>query len=160
MEFRSNRLTNLMIGLIAAFIGVFNLFMFLTFSDRGAPAFLGVLGIILLLISSVAFTYRSSVRIDKRRMLIEKTLGALFWGRTRHFQIHDFQKVGITMGSRTNAGGPTTIYFVQLLGLHNLSIPGSSSDFAAILSKARKISQFIDLPVDDSPRMGFFGSRL
>ena len=160
MQFTSDRITAVMIGLIAAFIGAFNLLLFLAFADQGAPAFLALLAIILMLVSSVAFTYRSSVRIDKQTMLVEKTLRALCWARTQHFQIQDFQKVGITMGSRSSAGGPTTIYFVQLLGLNNLSIPGSSTDLATILSKARKISEFTDLPVDETPRIGFFGGRL
>jgi len=160
MEFRSNKLIGIAVGLITGFIGVFNLLMFLTFSDQGAPFFLGLLGIIFIIISVAAFTFRKLVRIDKKRILVERAIRALFWKKIQLFAIEDFNGIGITKGSRGHKySGPTTIYFVQLLGRENVSIPGSSPDLGTILSRARQISGFVNLPIDETPRirMTLFG---
>jgi hypothetical protein len=160
MEFRSNRLVGIAVGLITGFIGVFNLLFFLTLADQGAPLFLGLLGIIFVMISIAAFTFRKLVRIDKERILVERAIGALLWKQIQFFPIEDFNGIGITKGSRSNKySGPTTIYFVQLLGRKNVSIPGSSPDLGTILSRARQISGFVNLPIDETPRirMTLFG---
>jgi len=160
MEFKSNRLVGIAVGVIAGFIGVFNLLFFLTLGDQGAPFFLGLLGIIFIIVSIVAFTFRKLVRIDKERILVERAIRALFWKKIELFGIEEFNGIGITKGSRGHKySGPTTIYFVQLLGRKNVSIPGSSGDLGAILSRARQISGFVNLPIDETPRirMTLFG---
>lgn len=154
MEFTSNRLIGIAVGLIAGFIGIFNLLFFLTLSDQGAPFFLGLLGIIFIIISIVAFTFRKLVRIDKERIRVERAIRAFFWKKTELFPIEDFNGIGITKGSRGHKNsGPTTIYFVHLLGKKNVSIPGSSPNLGAILSRARQISRFVNLPIDEIPRI-------
>ena len=154
MEFKSNRLFGIAAGLITGFIGAFNLLFFLTLRDQGAPLFLGLLGIIFIIVSIAAFTFRKLVRIDKERILVERAVGALFWKKIELFPIEDFNGIGITKGSRSGKhSGPTTIYFVQLLGRKNVSIPGSSPDLGAILSRARQISGFVNLPIDETPRI-------
>ena len=155
MEFTSNRLIGIAVGLIAGFIGVFNLSLFLTFTDEGAPSFLGLLGIFFIIVSIVASTFRKLVRIDKDRILVERAIGAFFWKKIQYFPIEDFERVGITQGSRGGGkySGPTTVYCVQLLGRKNVSIPGSSPDLGTVLSRAQQISGFVNLPIDETPRI-------
>ena len=154
MEFRSNRLICIAAGLITGFIGVFNLMLFVTFSEQGAPLFLGVLGVIFIIISIAAFTFRKIVRIDKEGVLVERAIRAFFWKQVQLIPIGDFSKIGITTGSRSGEySGPTTIYCIQLLGRKNVSIPGSSHDLGAVLSTARQISGFVNLPIDEKPRI-------
>ena len=154
MEFRSNKLICIAAGVITGFIGVFNLMLYVTFSDQGAPSFLGVLGGIFIIISITAFTFRKIVRIEKEGVLVERAIGAFFWKKVQLIPVGDFNGIGITTGSRsTTYSGPTTIYFVQLLGRKNISIPGSSPDLDTVLSTARQISGFMNLPIDETPRI-------
>lgn len=154
MEFRSNKLIGIAVGLITGFIGVFNLLLFVMFSDQGAPFFLGLLGVIFIIISIAAFTFRKIVRIDKERVLVERAIRAFFWKKVQLIPIEDFNGIGITTGSRsTKYSRPTTIYFVQLLGRKNVSIPDSSPDLGTVLSTARQISGFVNLPIDETPRI-------
>ena len=154
MEFRSNKLICIAAGVITGFIGIFNVMLYLTFSDQGAPLFLGVLGVVFILISIAAFTFRKIVRIDKEAVLVERAIGAFFWKKVQLIPIKDFNEIGITTGSRSNKySGPTTIYFIQLLGRKNVSIPGSSPDLGTVLSTARQISGFVNLPIDEKPRI-------
>jgi len=155
MEFRSNKLVGIAAGLVTAIIGGFLLF-FVTFADQGAPFYLGPLGIVFIIISIVAFTFRKVVRIDKEQILVERAIRAFFWKKIQPFAIKDFEGIGITTGSRSNKhSGPKIIYFVQLLGRKNVSIPGSSPDLGTVLSRARQISTFANLPLDETPRIRF-----
>lgn len=154
MEFRSNKLICIAAGLVTGIIGVFNLMLFVMFSDQGAPFFLGVLGVVFIIISIAAFTFRKVVRIDKDVILVERAINAFFWKKVQLFPVKAFNGIGITTGSRSNKySGPKTIYFVQLLGRKNVSIPGSSPDLGTVLSTARQISGFVNLPIDETPRI-------
>ena len=154
MEFRSDKLIGIAAGLITGFIGVFNLMLFVTFADQGVPFFLGLLGVIFIIVSSAAFTFRKLVRISKEGILVERAIRALFWKKIQLLPIEAFHGIGITKGSRGRIGsGPTTIYCVQLLGRKNVSIPGSSPDLGTVLSRARQISGFVNLPIDETPRI-------
>ena len=108
----------------------------------------------------MAFTFRKLVRIDKDGILVERAIRAFLWKKIQYFSIADFERIGITKGSRGGRySGPTTIYFVQLLGRKNVSIPGSSPDLGTVLSRAHQISRFVNLPIDETPRirMTLFG---
>lgn len=159
MEYRQDKLTIIAIGLILAFIGVMNLAFGITFiRDQGA--FLVLLGILLICGSIASFTYKSIVKIDSQTKCVEKTLGALFWSKSKSCNFSDFHKVGITTGTRGGTGPIRTVYFVQLVGKDNLSIPGMSSDCGKISQKADEIAKMMDLPFDEDPKMGFFGKRI
>jgi hypothetical protein len=93
MEFTSNKLIGIAIGLITGFIGVFNLLLFLTFADQGAPFFLALLGGIFIIISSAAFTFRKVVRIDKERILVERAIRAFLWKKRQLIPIEDFDGI-------------------------------------------------------------------
>ena len=152
MEFRSNRLIGIAVGLITGIIGVF-LLSFLILANQEAPFYLGPLGIMFTIISAAAFTFRKLVRIDKEQISVERAIGAFFWKKMQLLPIKDFEGVGITKGSSSSKySGPKTVYFVQLLGRKNVSIPGSSPNLGSILSKARQISGFANLPIDETPR--------
>ena len=158
MEFKSNKLAGIAAGLIIGAIGVLSLVMFLAFIKEGkeTPFFLGLLAVIFIILSPAAFTFRKIVRIDKERIQVERAIKAFFWKQVQLFGIKDFKGVGITTGSgSTKYSGPKISYFVQLLGRKNVSIPGYSSDLGTVLSKARQISELVNLPIDETPRIRF-----
>ena len=134
--------------------------MFAAFADQGAPWFLNLLGALLILISIAFITYKKTVRLDGLKRSVEKKANALFWKKIELYNFSDFKGVGISTAGRTIARRPQISYFVQLLGLRNLSIPGYSPDKDEVLSKARNIAQFLNLPLDEKSKIGFFGKRL
>jgi hypothetical protein len=155
IEFRSNKLIGIATGLVIGIIGSFML-LFLMFADEGVPFYLGPLGIIFIILSIAAFTFRKVVRIDKERILVERAIKAFFWKKIQLFPIKDFDGVGITTGSRSSKySGPKIVYFVQLLGRKNVSIPGSSTNLDRVLSRAKQIAGFVHLPIDETPRIRF-----
>ena len=76
MEFKSNRRNAIIGGVICAFIGVSLSVLAMTVDDpevpQGARALFGVLGIVLIIGSSALFAFGHSVRIDGRKMLVER----------------------------------------------------------------------------------------
>ena len=158
MEFKSNKLAGIAAGLIIGAIGIFSLVIFLAFIKEGkeTPFFLGLLAVIFIILSPAAFTFRKIVRIDKERIQVERAIKAFFWKQMQLFSVKDFEGVGITTGASSNKySGPKISYFVQLLGRKNVSIPGYSSDLGTVLSKARQISELVNLPIDETPRVRF-----
>ncbi len=158
-EFRSDRRIAILAGVVLAFMGLFQLTMSIAFTADGAPAFLGVLGAVLLILSAVAFTYRSAVRIDRQTGRVVRTRRALIWTQVRDFPLADFQGVGVGMATRSRGGGSSASYFVQLLGPRNLNMPGMSGDREGIRSAARELGEYLSLPVEDNPRTIFFHWR-
>lgn len=156
MEFTSNKLVGIAVGLVTGIIGIFSLFLFLAFvnQNKNTPLFLGLVGIVFIIISPAAFTFRKLVKIDKERIHVERVIKAFFWNKKQSFPVEDLDGVSITTGSSSNKySGPKIIYFVQLLGRKNVSIPGSSQNLDTVLSKARQISGFLNLPIDETPRV-------
>ena len=158
MGFKSSKLAVIATGLVIGIIGVFSLVGFLAFLKQGkdAPFYLGLLGVIFIILSPAAFTFRKVVRIDKERIQVEQSVKAFFWKQIQLFGVKDFEGVGVTTASNsTKYSGPKIAYFVQLLGRKNVSIPGYSNDLGTILSKARQISEFVNLPIDETPKARF-----
>jgi hypothetical protein len=135
--------------------------MFLGFAHQGTPQwFLGIVGAVLILISIASFTYSNVARLDRHKKSVEKTTQSLFWKRTQTHRFTYFKEVGISTAS---GGGYATVrikYFVQLLGFRNLSIPGFSDGYDEAVIKAKNIAQLLNLPLDENPKIGFFGKRL
>lgn len=138
-------------------IGVCNLLMFAAFADQGAPGFLCILGALLILVSIALITYRSTVRIDGLKNFVEKTIKTLFWKRMQTFSVSDFRGVGIATMSNAVSGRTSIYYFAQLLGPKILNIPGRTIDYQEGLAKAMSIARFLNLPLDEKPRIGIFG---
>jgi len=125
-----------------------------------APWFLGLVSIGLLLVAAAAATYKHRVFIDRQRETIDTVRRLLLWTFSRVYRVADFDGVGITMGGGGSNGRQHSVYFVQLLGSRNVSIPGTTSSLAEARSKAHRIGEFLSIPVDDLPRAGWFGKRL
>ena len=101
MELKSGKLAGIAAGLVIGTIGVFSLVMFLEFlkQDEEAPFYLGLMGVIFIILSPAAFTFRKVVRIDKERIQVERAIKAFFWKQLQLFGVKDFEGVGITTGS-------------------------------------------------------------
>jgi hypothetical protein len=159
-DFRSDWKIATLVGVVLAFMGLFQLTMSIVFAADGAPALLGVVGAVLLVLSAAAFTYRSSVRIDRQTGRALRTRRALIWTQVRDFPLADFQGVGVGMATRSRGGRTSASYFVQLLGPRNLNMPGMSGDRGDVQSAARELGDYLSLPVDEKPRTVFFRWRL
>jgi len=64
MEFRSNKLIGIAAGVITGFMGLSTFLIVLIFADQGAPIFLIPVGALLILVSVICFTFKSTVRIN------------------------------------------------------------------------------------------------
>jgi Na+/H+-translocating membrane pyrophosphatase len=135
------------------------LFFSIGFSDEGAPVFLGVIGLALLLVSIMCFTLKIIVRMDNRTGNIEKSISTFFWKKEQSYSIADFTGVGIGTGGESYTK-TSTVYGVQLLGKKNLSLPGMSGNKERVMSLADQVGDYLKLPVDKKPKMAFFRWRI
>jgi hypothetical protein len=159
MEFHLSRELPKAAGFATGLSGVALLFFAIAFAHEGAPALLGVVGALLLLLSIVCFTFKKVVRMDKRTGKIETILSMFLWRQTQRYSVSDFAQVGIGMGGNDYIK-TSTRYFVQLLGPTNLNIPGTSSNKEAIVALAGEVGDYLDLPVEREPKLMFFQKRL
>jgi hypothetical protein len=160
LEFRSNRLVKVAVGLATGFMALFNFAMFAAAGDQAG--FLGLIGIPLAVVSVAAFGYHSAVRIDPRTGRIEKEFGLYAWAAASLYELSDFESVGLATGGRRSAsGGSSTVYIVQLVGpRQNLSLPGAGSSRADALARAEEVADATGLRLDPEPRVALFGKRL
>ena len=157
MEFRSNRETSILMGLIAGALCAVDLAIFFVFREEGLEWFSGFVGLLLFCISAAAFTYSNVVRIDKQGNIVEKITKALFWEKRQTRVASNFRGVGI---ATAGGGGGHVKYFLQLLGSKNMNIPGFNLDYEEVLRKAKDIAQCLNVPVDKKPKIGgVFGLR-
>jgi hypothetical protein len=157
VEFRSNKLVGIFAGLVTGAIAAFNLAFFFIITGEGRQWFLGLIGFLFLLISAAAFTYSNVVRIDKQGNLVEKITKALFWEKRQMRMASNFRGVGI---ATAGGSGGRVKYLVQLLGPKNMHIPGFENTYEYALMKAEDVAQCLNLPVDEKPKIAFFGHRL
>jgi protein-S-isoprenylcysteine O-methyltransferase Ste14 len=144
-----------------ALSGVPLLFFPVAFTDEGAPAFLGVAGFGLIVLSIACLTFQKILRLDKQAGTAEQLLRTLFWKHIDHYAIAEFHRVGIGMGGNDISYKTSTRYFVQLIGSKkNVSVPGTSSNKAQIFELGKQIADYLGLPFDDRPKMAFFNRRL
>jgi hypothetical protein len=160
MEFRSDREVTILAGFATALMGAINLFIVFAFAQEGVPWFYGLLGGLLIVISAVCFTYSKVVRIDAQRKLVEKTIRVLSWEKKQTFTLSNFRGVGIATAGGGGRIHPNVKYFVHLLGPENMSIPGFENKYEHALIKAKRIAEFLNLPLDEKPKIAFFGHRL
>lgn len=162
MEFRSDRSKTVLIGVVTGFIGICCLVMFALSAAYHKTAWpLILVGVFLIPVSIAVITYSSFATIDAQKKLVEKTIRTLFWKKTWIFSVSDFSGVGISTASGGSPQGrPKILYFIQMIGLKNLSIPGYYYNKDKALTEARNISKFLNLPLDEEAKIGFFGKRL
>lgn len=155
MEFRIDFAARKAIGLLTAVMALRSAFMCLTVVEGAGVVFLVLFSTVLALVSMAVFTATNVVRINKERQSVEKSLGALVFSNRQSFRFSDFSGVGIMTAGRDGAqGGATTVYFVQLIGKINLKLPPGSTRQNEVLSSAKKVADYMSLPLDEKPRMG------
>jgi hypothetical protein len=149
------------VGIITGAMALSSLVMCLTVAQGGGVGFLLLFTLSLAVVSGAAFTAKYEVALDVRGKSVKKTVGALNLVWNEQYALRDFRAVGIVTGGRSAAGGgSTTVYSVQMVGKTNVKLPGGSSDRDSILSSAKEVADYVSLPLDDEPRMGFFGARI
>lgn len=161
MEFSINFAARKAIGLLTAIMALTALFMCVTVAEGAGIAFLLLFASALAVVSIAVFTATNVVIVDKEKQTVEKRFGAIVFSRNQRYRFSDFSGVGIMMAGRDAAqGGAITVYFAQLLGKTNLKLPAGSTNKAEILSRAKEVAEYMSLPLDENPGMGFFGKRL
>ncbi len=147
LEFRSDRLPTIFLGLIVGGFGV----MLLpdTFSS-GPPIGFAITGV-LLLVGVFSLFYRTTVRMDRRAGTIERKRETLGWKQHESYRVSDFTTVAIGMTTSSNIQGVGPTYHVRLLGRSDLKIPSTKGDKEPVASVARRVAEFLDLPVDEDP---------
>ncbi len=159
MEFHLDRALPKAAGFVLGLSGAAALFFSIAFAHEGAPVFLGIIGLALLFLSVICFTFKKIVRMDKRAGNVKESISTIFWKKAQSFSIADFTGVGIGTGGHSY-NVTSTRYCVQLLGPKNLNIPGMSSNKEAMISLAEDVGNYLNLPVDKKPKMVFFQKRL
>lgn len=159
MEFHLDRALPNAAGFALGLSSAALLFFSIAFAHEGAPVFLGVIGLVLLFLSIMCFTFKKIMRMDKRAGNIKNSISTFFWKKAQCYSIADFTGVGIGTGGHSYYVTGTR-YCVQLLGSTNLSIPGMSSNKEAIMSLAEEVGNYLNLPVDKEPKKMFFQMRL
>lgn len=161
MEFRSDPKWSRLAGLAAGYVGITTLGMAVPAWEHGIGWVLVVGGLLLLLLSALAFTARREALIEPARdavALVTRTLG---WKREEHHALSSFRGVGIvTGGTGVDEGATEVTYQVQLIGPRNLSLPGVGTDREAALARARELADRTGLLLDETPAVGFAGHRL
>ena len=141
MGFHSNVTVSKVVGVITATLALVAIAAPFAIGKVAPLQFVLPVGIASAIVSAVAFSYRRSVTIDSRRMLVETTRRILFRMDTRHFGFQDFQAVGVTPPARGDSQNRPPMYFVQLVGPINLVVPGKSANYERMHSRARRISE-------------------
>lgn len=162
LEFRLSREIPQATGFVLGLGGATLQFFSIAFHSEGAPIWLSPAGLLLLFLSVISFTFRKIVRIDKRTGKIEKCLSCLLWRKTQLYSISEFTGIGIGMAGTSSATFDIrgkSVYFLQLLGARNLSIPGMTNNKEAMISLAEQVGEYLNLPVEKTPRIVFFQSR-
>ena len=152
MGFHSNAAVSKIVGFIAATLALLGIAVALTFGNAGTRAALLALGAALAIASAAAFTYRRSVIIDSRRTLVATTRRMFFWVDTRHFGFSDFHAVGVTQAGGSDSPSRSSGYYVQLVGPVKLAVPGTSVSYEHMHSRARRISEVLNLPLEAGPK--------
>lgn len=156
VEFRSNRLVAIAVGLIAAVMGAFQCFLAWAFPE--APGFLVVTGPATLLVALTSFTYRRHVRLDPRQA-VDTTELLIFRSGTR-YAIAEFSSVGLTSaGSSQPVAGVRITYYVDLLGRRRLRLPRASETIEEARRRGAQVAAYLNLPFDEEARVGFFDRR-
>lgn len=149
------------VSIIAGTITAGSLLMAVTVAEGGGVIFLLLLSLLLGLVTATIMTAKYVVSINKSDGIILKSVGALNLMSNKQYPITEFQGIGIvTAGRSSSYGGSETVYSVQLIGRENIKLPGGNTNRHEILAIAKRVSEYLLLPLDETPRIGFFGKRL
>ena len=139
----------------------FVFFYFALFTATGA-------GSVILLFIALLFSFttysalRSKYRVifDADRKYVRKQLQAGVFKRESKFPLRNFNRVGIGIGGRGGTPASTIVYFIQLLGQNNLKVSISSVNCEEVTADAEALAEFLNLPLDKTPRTVIFSKRL
>ena len=160
LEYESDKLAAIFVGLITGTMGIFMVLMYTMIGHEEIPVVICIFGVLLLIASLLSFGYRQVVRIAPRKKSIERNVKLLFWSKSWEFDYRDFHRIGIATAGDPSGARNKTKYFIQLEGPKTLKIPRSEYNFDKILLKAKEIARNTGLPLDEDPGIGFFGKRL
>ncbi len=139
----------------------FVFFYFAFFTATGANSV--ILLFIALLFSVAAYSALKSkyhVIFDADRKYVRKQFQAGVFKRESKFPLRSFNSVGIGIAGRGGTPASTIVYFIQLLGQNNLKISITSVDCENVTADAEALAEFLNLPLDKTPRTVIFGKRL
>ena len=160
MEFNADSSIQKVVAIGAAVISFSSLTML--FAASGAGAFFVLLMTVATgVIAAGAWKYQHHVSVSKTTGQIQATRGTLGMIQKQRFRLSEFSAVGIvTAGRSSSGGGATSVYSVQLIGKTNVSLPGGGTDLNAVSQEAEALADYLEIPFERKPAIGFFGRRL
>ena len=150
MEFCNSRFSTIVAAFFVACAGVGVLgYAFVANGLAFATALAA--GGFLLLVAILLFSYRSTIRIDRRAETVEWRRETLGWIQHMSYRVSEFAKVHFGLaGSHQNGWS----YYVQLVGERTLEIPLKpgltirSADKTDARTLARRVGKYLDLPAE------------
>ena len=135
---------------IAIFTGTFGgiLLYFAGFVATGLGAIvLFVLGLVLLIATVIAASAKYAITLDRDSRLITKAFNAVLANHESTYPVADFQSVSVDSGGRGAFGEGLVVYSAVLNGAITLRISPWTDDRNAAEAQARRISEYLDLPL-------------
>ena len=149
MEFCNSRFGTIVAAFLVACTSVGVLSSAFVANGLAFAAALAVGGF-LLLVAILLFSYRSTIRIDRRAKTVESRRETLWWIEHMSYLVSEFGTVHFGIdGSYQNGWS----YYVQLVGETTLKIPLKpgltirSADKTDAHTLARRVGKYLDLPV-------------
>ena len=161
MEFRSReeiaKWVGLAIGIIA--LSLIGMSSVATTDDYAFPVLM-VGGFLMGLIGVAAATAGRQVWVDRERDAVDVTtrVGGYRW--QRQLRVSSFHSVGLVTGGSNGQGAARIVYWVQLIGAENLTLPGGDTDLTPMLEKARELAEYASLELEEKPAVAFMRWRL
>jgi len=152
MEYRSNRLQSIVIGVVMLIgAGYFSLRAINTAHNWNiALIFWFLVAIFSLYVGFFCLIYRVSVKINIQAGLAEEIITTLAGTKTKSYKLSDFKEVGIVDVSGTAAA----VYGIMLLGKNKIIIPGTRAyapglfhdSYKRIKKHGKEIAASLNLP--------------
>ena len=167
MTFKTEKMSFIAFSLISGVIGVLFLMFtssaFQTEDDKSILWLFNIVGLIMIIISLLLFTYNSEVKINKYNSTITQETRFLFQNFSNKYFINQFVEVGIgILGAGGSAKGSVVTYQVVLIKKDKkiLKLPGVIEDNYTATKLAQKLSNYINLPLSSKPKTVFFNKLL
>ena len=150
VEYKLNRHAAFITGTLFVVIGAFALVIGLVIIKECELSFFLPFAFVLFLIPAIYVTAKNTVKIDAQQKTVVKTTEIFGWSRSKVYRLWDFHSVQIRryfIGSGHDHV-PYALYYLQLNGGKNVSIPGSSSNIEEIYRKGWEVARLMRLPLN------------
>ncbi len=160
MEFVSRSEIAKIAGLAAGIIALSLIGMGMVATDEFAFPILIVAGLAMGVIGMAAATAARQVWVDRERDAVDITNQIVGYRWQRQLRVSSFHSVGLVTGGSSSHGSRQVVYWVQLIGAQNFTLPGGDTDMAPMLERARELAEYTSLALEEEPAVAFMRWRL